>query len=77
MSGALLAASQRPLAALADAAPACDDACKQRIADRRSLFEQSRTTSDRQKIMDLSRQRAVLYNTTYQGANCVPGLPCW
>ena len=55
----------------------CDDACKQRIAERRQLFEQSRTTSDRQKIFDLSRQRAALYNTTYQGASCIPGLPCW
>ena len=55
----------------------CDDACKQRIVDRRALFEQSRTTSDRQKILDLSRQRAVMYNTTFQGASCIPGLPCY
>ena len=67
------------VAAAAGAAPAtaeCDDACKQRIADRRKLFEQSRTTNDRQVIFDLSKQRAKLYNTTYQGANCIPGLPC-
>ena len=54
----------------------CDAECKQRIADRRKLFEQSRTTSDRQKILDLSRQRAALYNTTFQGASCIPGIPC-
>ncbi|KAL3926483.1 MAG: hypothetical protein SGPRY_003276 [Prymnesium sp.] len=54
----------------------CDDACRQRIADRRKLFEQSRTTSDRQTILDLSRQRAALYNTTFQGASCIPGIPC-
>ena len=45
------------VAAAAGAAPAtaeCDDACKQRIADRRKLFEQSRTTNDRQVIFDLS-----------------------
>jgi hypothetical protein len=55
----------------------CDDECKQRIADRRALFEQSRTTSNRQVLFDLSRQRAALYNTTYQGASCIKGLPCW
>ena len=53
-----------------------DAACQQRIADRRALFEQSRTTRDRQVLFDLSKQRAKLYNTTYQGANCIPGLPC-
>ena len=55
---------------------ACDEACKQRIADRRALFEQSRTTSDRQTIINLSKQRAKLYNTTFQGVECIPGLPC-
>ena len=55
----------------------CDDACKQRIADRRALFLQSRTTKDRQVMFDLSRQRAAMYNTTYQGASCIPGVPCW
>eukprot|EP00966_Prymnesium_polylepis_P239231 5532565-Prymnesium_polylepis.1 len=54
----------------------CDEACRQRIADRRKLFEQSRTTGDRQKILDLSRQRAALYNTTFKGASCIPGVPC-
>lgn len=60
----------------ADAAE-CDEECKQRIAERRQLFEQSRTTNDRQKILDLSRQRAAMYNTTFNGASCIPGLPCW
>ena len=54
----------------------CDDACKQRIADRRAIYQQSKTTTKRQDMFDLSRQRAALYNTTYQGADCVPGLPC-
>ena len=58
-------------------AEGCDDDCKQRIADRRKLFEQSRTTNDRQKILDLSKQRAAMYNTTFQGASCIPGLPCY
>ena len=61
----------------AASAAECYEECKQRIADRRALFEQSRTTSDRQKILDLSRQRAALYNTTFQGASCIPGLPCY
>ena len=61
-----------------DSVEACDAACRQRIADRRALFEQSRTTSDRQKILDLSRQRAAMYNTTFRGADCnaFPGIPC-
>jgi hypothetical protein len=65
----------RPIVPAASAAE-CDEACKQRIADRRALFEQSRTTRDRQTILNLSRQRAALYNTTFQGASCIPGLPC-
>lgn len=60
----------------ASATDGCDSECKQRIADRRALFEQSRTTNDRQKILDLSRQRAAMYNTTFQGASCIPGIPC-
>ena len=46
------------------------------IARRRAQMEQSRSRSDRQVYFDLSRQRAALYNTTYQGADCVPGIPC-
>ena len=67
--------TRRPLISPAAAAE-CDTACKQAIADRRALFEQSRTTNDRQKILDLSRQRAALYNTTFRGASCIPGIPC-
>ena len=54
----------------------CDDACQARIAERRAIYLQSRTTTSRQEMFDLSRQRAALYNTTYRGASCVPGLPC-
>ena len=60
----------------AAAAPACDEACRRMLAERRALFQQSRTTSDRQVILDLSRQRAKLYNTTFRGASCIPGIPC-
>ena len=65
-----------PETTAAAGAAECDEACKARIAERRQLFEQSRTTNDRQKILDLSRQRAALYNTTFQGASCISGLPC-
>ena len=54
----------------------CDEACQARIAERRAIYMQSRTTTSRQDMFDLSRQRAALYNTTYRGASCVPGLPC-
>ena len=50
---------------------------EQRRRDRRALVTAGRSTSSRQEIMDLSRQRAALvYNTTYQGASCIPGIPC-
>jgi len=64
-----------PEAALAS--EACNDECKLRIAERRMLFEQSRTTNDRQKILALSKQRAAMYNTTFKGASCIQGLPCY
>lgn len=54
----------------------CDDECKQRIADRRKLFELSRTNTRREDVLALSRQRAAMYNTTFQGASCIPGVPC-
>lgn len=54
----------------------CDSECQKRIEERRQLNRQSRSTRSRQEIMDLSKQRAALYNTTYQGTNCVPGVPC-
>lgn len=67
---------RRPQLVQPAGAEGCDDACKQRIADRRALYQQSRTTRDRQVILDLSKQRAALYNTTFQGASCIPGIPC-
>ena len=52
-------------------------ALQEKLAERRKLMELSRSSNDRQRYFDLSRQRAsVVYNTTYQGASCVPGLPC-
>ena len=46
------------------------------IAERRKLFQQSRTDRDRASVLALSRQRAALYNTTFRGASCIPGIPC-
>lgn len=55
----------------------CDDACQQRLLDRRALMRQGRSSTSRQEVLDLSRQRAAMYNTTYQGTSCIPGLPCY
>ena len=52
-------------------------ALQAKLAERRKLMELSRSSNDRQRYFDLSRQRAsTVYNTTYRGASCVPGLPC-
>lgn len=62
------------------ATPECDQECMAKrmsiIQERRAMVQQSRTTTRRQDMFDLSRQRAALYNTTYQGASCPPGVPC-
>jgi hypothetical protein len=60
----------------------CSEEClaerRRIIQERRAMMQQSRTTTKRQDMFDLSRQRAALYNTTYQGASCdtLPGVPC-
>ena len=58
----------------------CNDEClakrKRIIDDRRAMMRQSKSTTRRQDMFDLSRQRAALYNTTYQGAACLPNIPC-
>lgn len=57
----------------------CDEDCKQkrleRIKERRAMMQQSRSTG-RAEVFKLSKQRAALYGTTYQGASCPPGIPC-
>jgi len=55
---------------------ACDEDCQKRIKERRELNRQSRSTSSRQEVFDLSRQRAALYNATYRGFECPPNVPC-
>ena len=52
-------------------------ALQEKLAERRKLMELSRSSNDRQRYFDLSRQRArVVYNTTSKAASCVPGVPC-
>ena len=57
----------------------CDEDCKQkrleRIKERRAMMQQSRSTG-RAEVFELSKQRAALYGTTYQGPSCPPGIPC-
>ena len=58
----------------------CDEECKEqrrrRIEDRRAMMRQSRSTSSRQEVFELSKQRARLYGSEYQGLNCIDGVPC-
>ena len=58
----------------------CDEECKEqrrrRIEDRRAMMRQSRSTSSRQEVFELSKQRARLYGSEYQGSNCIDGVPC-
>ena len=73
----LLSTPGAAVALQALAAPDDDAALQEKLAERRKLMELSRSSNDRQRYFDLSRQRAsVVYNTTYRGASCVPGLPC-
>lgn len=58
----------------------CDEACMQErkriIQERRAMMNQSRTNRQRSEVLELSRQRATLYGTNYQGVSCPPGVPC-
>ena len=58
----------------------CDEECKEqrrrRIEDRRAMMRQSRSTSSRQEVFEISKQRARMYGTEYQGSNCIDGVPC-
>lgn len=58
----------------------CDESCraerKRIIEERRAMMKQSRTNTRRQDVFELSQQRAAMYNTTYRGAQCAPGIPC-
>lgn len=49
---------------------------KQRMIERRQLMEASRSSNNRQSYLDLSRQRALLYNTTSKAVTCPSNIPC-
>jgi hypothetical protein len=49
---------------------------QQRLQERRQLMEASRSSNSRQSYLDLSRQRAALYNTTSKAVSCPPSIPC-
>ena len=67
------------VALLPTAARAADDdaALKARLAERRQLLELSRSSPDRQRYFDASRQRAALYNATSKAWSCPPNVPCY
>jgi peptide deformylase len=58
----------------------CDESCLQErkriIQERRAMMNQSRSSTKRSDVFELSKQRAALYGTQYQGASCPPGVPC-
>lgn len=51
-------------------------AIQQRLFERRQLMQASRSTNNRQSYLDLSRQRAALYNTTSKAVSCPTNIPC-
>ena len=68
-----------PLKGLAETEHESDDERQellQRLKERRQLMQASRSTNDRQDYLDLSRQRAKLYNTTSKAWSCPPNIPC-
>ena len=52
-------------------------ALAERLAERRKLLAASRSSTDRQREFDLSKQRArTVYNATSRAWRCPPGVPC-
>ena len=49
---------------------------KQRMIERRQLMDASRSSNNRQSYLDLSKQRAFLYNTTPKAITCPTNIPC-
>ena len=49
---------------------------KQRMIERRQLMDASRSSNNRQSYLDLSKQRAFLYNTTPKAITCPTKIPC-
>ena len=54
-----------------DTAPSRDQTCleerKRRIQERRAMMQQSRSSTNRGEVLELSRQRALMYGTRYEG----------
>ena len=77
-----ISSAARAAAAADDVATDEDEAARaaalqERLRERRQLLELSRSSGDRQRYFDLSRQRAaVVYNTTSRAATCPPNIPC-
>ena len=49
---------------------------KQRMIERRQLMDASRSSNNRQSYLDLSKQRAFLYNTNPKAITCPTKIPC-
>jgi hypothetical protein len=69
-------ASTRPPLSEEEEEQAAAAAVQQRLLERRQLMQASRSSNSRQSYLDLSRQRAALYNTTSQAVSCPPNIPC-
>eukprot|EP00980_Cylindrotheca_fusiformis_P029502 scaffold23493_cov116-Cylindrotheca_fusiformis.AAC.4 len=73
-------APSTPNTARTDANDSCNESCleerKRIIQERRAMMNQSRSNTNRADVFELSRQRAKLYGTQYEGASCPPGVPC-
>ena len=54
----------------------CDNACKaeriRRIEERRAMMNQARSSRQRSEVLELSKQKAKLHGTSYQGVSCPP-----
>jgi peptide deformylase len=61
---------QQPIA-VGDTTPMCDQNCvnerKRIINERRAMMQQSRSNNRREDVLELSKQRAKLYGSQYQG----------
>jgi peptide deformylase len=73
--------SSNPTTAAGNNSSSCDESCLQErkriIQERRAMMNQSRSNTKRSDVFELSKQRAALYGTQYQGASCPPGgVPC-
>mmetsp|Transcript_37962 Transcript_37962/g.83242 ORF Transcript_37962/g.83242 Transcript_37962/m.83242 type:complete len:153 (+) Transcript_37962:61-519(+) len=79
-AGSVTASARANARQESNTADECDEECKEirrkRIEDRRAMMKQSRSSTSRQEVFELSKQRAKLYGSEYKGANCVEGIPC-